>query len=222
MKRWTRMTASGALSAGFALALACDQHTHVERQTRDLQEAQKNVGKETQELESQLAKAKADVARLEQKIALARQGLTDDVLDNQKELTEALKAQGHEVQSELGEVKREAEIHGRDTEAALKQLGQTGAAAASSEAPPPVDPAQPAQMPPDNPDQNELVPVKGGPDPAPEGAVDIEPGTPEPTRPRAITPNDPPAPVPAPPVPAPSAPLPSAPLPSAPAAPAPP
>jgi TolA-binding protein len=200
MDRWTRMS---AVTACFTLALACEQQTEVQRQTRDLQEAQKNVGKVTRELEQQLANARADVARLEEKVALARQGLTDDVLENQKELTAALKAQEHKVQSELGEAKREAEIHGRDTEAALKQLGQTGSPATPNDAPPPGDPARAAQAPADSLDRNEFVPVKGGPDPAPEGSVDIQPGTPEPeppqTPPAAVTPNDPPAPMPTPP-----------------------
>src|SRR4051812_40956417 len=126
MKRWALM---GAVSAGFVLALACaDEQTEVQRQTRELQEAQKNVGKVTGELEKELADTKANVARLEQKVAMARQGLTDDVLENQKELTEALKAQEAKVQAEVGEAQREAQIHSRDSEAALRQLSQTAPA----------------------------------------------------------------------------------------------
>src|SRR5689334_3968310 len=121
MERWARI---GTLTACVALAFGCDEQTEVQRQTRDLQEAQKNVARVTQELEGQLERAKADVARLEQKVALARQGLTDDVLENQKELQAALQAQERRVSDELGEAKREAQIHSRDTEAALKQLGQ--------------------------------------------------------------------------------------------------
>src|SRR5688572_185725 len=94
MKRWARI---GTLTACVALALGCDEQTEVQRQTRDLQEAQKNVARVTQELEGQLERAKADVARLEQKVALARQGLTDDVLENQKELQAALQAQERRV-----------------------------------------------------------------------------------------------------------------------------
>jgi hypothetical protein len=194
MKSWALM---GVGAACFTLALACDQQTEVQRQTRELQEAQKNVGKVAQELETQLADAKANVVNLEQKLELARQGLTDDVLENQRELTAALRAQEDKVRSELGEAKREAQIHSRDTEAALKQLGQS---AASNEPLPPADPAQPAQAPLEGPDHEDLVPVKGGPDPRAEGDVDIEPGTPEPPAPpAAVTPNDPPAPTPAPP-----------------------
>jgi hypothetical protein len=198
MNRWIRMS---ALSACVVSALACDEQTEVQRQTRDLQEAQKNVGKVTEQLESQLAEAKADVVRLEQKVALARQGLTDDVLENQKELQAALEAQGAKVQSELGEAKREAQIHNRDSQAALNQLEQS--APASGEPPAPVSPGQPAeavQAPSDGPDRNELVPVKGGPDPQPEGSVETEPVKPvPPAPPSAVPPNDPPAPTPAPP-----------------------
>jgi TolA-binding protein len=194
MKSWALM---GITTACFTLTLACDQQTEVQRQTHELQEAQKNVGKVAKEIESQLADARADVARLENKLELARQGLTDDVLENQRELTQALRAQEDKVRSELGEAKREAQIHSRDTEAALKQLGQ---ASATAEPPPPVDPAQPAQAPLEGPDHDDLVPVKGGPDPRADGDFDIEPGTPEPQAPpAAVTPNDPPAPTPAPP-----------------------
>jgi TolA-binding protein len=189
MTRWAHM---GVLSACFALAIGCEQRTEVQRQTRELEEAQKNVARQTEELESQLETARSDVARLEQKVALARQGLTDDVLENQRELTEALKAQEQNVQKEVGQAKREVEIHTRDSEAALKQLGQTAAPVA--EAPPPVELAAPVPVPLENPEPSDLVPVKGGPDPGPEGSVELQPGTPEPVAPpAALAPNDPPA-----------------------------
>jgi hypothetical protein len=183
MYRWARISTAAAC---LALAFGCDgEQTEVQRQTRDLQEAQKNIGKVTQELESELAKSKADVIRLEQKVAMARQGMTDDVLENQKELQEALKEQEQKVQSELGEAKREAQIHNRDTEAALKQLGQASvpAAPAAGEAvAPPVEGAVPPVTPTDMPTREDMVPVRGGPDTQPEGTVDIDRGvTPAPT-----------------------------------------
>jgi hypothetical protein len=197
MKPWARMSAVGAC---FALTLGCDRQTEVQRQTSELQAAQKNVGKVTQELETELAKAKADVALLEQKLARARQGLTDEVLENQRELTAALSAQNERVKAELGDAKREAEIYGRDTEAALKQLRQTtGSAAATNAAEPPMDPAQPARAE-EGPEREDLVPVKGGPDPSSDNELELEPGTVAPAAPpAAMPPNDPPAPVPAPP-----------------------
>jgi hypothetical protein len=183
MYRWAQVSTAAAC---LALAFGCDgEQTEVQRQTRDLQEAQKNISKVTQELESELAKSKADVVRLEQKVAMARQGMTDDVLENQKELQEALKEQEQKVQSELGEAKREAQIHNRDTEAALKQLGQASVPAAPVEGEavaPPVEGTVPPVTPTDMPTREDMVPVRGGPDTQPEGTVDIDRGvTPAPT-----------------------------------------
>jgi hypothetical protein len=155
MARWVQMS---AVMASIAWMAACEQQTEVQRQTRDLQEAQKDVGKVTQQLESDLAKSREDVARLEQKLAMARQGLTDDVLENQKELQEALQAQEHNVQTEIGQAQRESEIHRRDTEAALKTLEESAAA------PEQLNAAPPAPAPAESVDREQVVPVKGGPD----------------------------------------------------------
>lgn len=164
MKRWARI---GTLTACVALAFGCDEQTEVQRQTHELEEAQKNVPAVTQELESQLEQARAEVARLEQKVALARQGLTDDVLENQKELQAALQEQERVVETELGQAKREAQIHARDTEAALKALGQTAtpgadpvATAPEAPAPEPPPPA-PEPAPTSDAPREELMPVRG-------------------------------------------------------------
>jgi hypothetical protein len=153
MARWAQMS---AVMASIAWMAACEQQTEVQRETRDLQEAQKDVGKVTQQLESDLAKSREDVARLEQKVAMARQGLTDDVLQNQKELQKALQAQEHNVKTEIGQAQHEAEIHRRDTEAALKTLAESAAAPEQLNAAPPA--------PVENVDRDQVVPVKGGPD----------------------------------------------------------
>jgi hypothetical protein len=192
MERWARI---GTLTACVALAFGCERQTEVQRQTRDLQEAQKNVAKETKELEGQLEQAKADVARLEQKLALARQGLTDDVLENQKELQAALQEQERRVQNELGQATREAQIHSRDTEAALRQIEQTATPVSDpAPAPPgvttPLDTtATPTAAPSDAP-REDLVPVKGA-----DTDVDITP-EPDPVTPPAAPPPGPPQPTP--------------------------
>jgi TolA-binding protein len=175
MERWTRI---GALTACVALAFGCNEQTEVQQQTRDLQEAQKNVPKVTQELQGQLERAKAEVTRLEQKLALARQGLTDDVLENQKELQAALRAQERKVEGELGAAKREAQIHARDTEAALKTLSQPPAP--SQSAAPNAPPAAPAA---NAAPGEEIVPVKGSDT---ESSTTPDPG--------AVTPAAPPQP----------------------------
>ena len=70
MKPWARM---GAVGACFALTLACDRQTEVQRQTRELQAAQKNVGKVTQELETELSKLK----RMYADLALENEAMKD-------------------------------------------------------------------------------------------------------------------------------------------------
>jgi hypothetical protein len=205
------------------LALACDEQTEVQRQTRELQAAQKDVARVTEQLGSDLDKAKGDVVRLEQKLAMARQGLTDDVLENQRELQEALKTQEHKVETELNEATREAEIHSRDTQAALQQLSQNPAPA--PEAPPA---AAPVGSPGNDPvARDELVPVRGGPDPrfdaADAGAETTlapppapAPPAPAPGAPPPADPGHTPAPSAAPPLapePAPAPPAPAPPLP---------
>jgi len=195
MKAWARI---GTLTACVALAFGCDEKTEVQRQTHDLQEAQKNVAQVTQELEGELERAKADVIRLEQKVALARQGLTDDVLENQKELQVALQAQERRVSDELGQAKREAQIHSRDTEAALKQLGQqpapdeAAAAAPVDSIPSDTPPAAPAAPATSEPPREDLVPVRGS---------DTE-TTPDPNQPPQAAPPEAPPPVAPPPAPA--------------------
>ena len=137
MHRWARTSSLSVGGVCIALAMACNHDTEVQRQTRELERAQKEVPEVTAQLESDLTRARGDVAHLEAKLALARQGLTDDVIENQRELEQALKEQQQLVRSELSEAQHEAEVHDRDTTAALKQLQQTATTAAA----PPGEPA---------------------------------------------------------------------------------
>jgi TolA-binding protein len=222
MHRWAQSSALGVCSVCVALVTACNHDTEVQRQTRELEQAQKEVPEVTAQLEKDLTRARGDVAHLEGKLALARQGLTDDVIENQRELEQALKDQQQQVRTELGEAQREAEIHDRDTAAALAQLQQTGTMAA---APPPAEPAAGSAPPPAAPattpepvHPNDVVRVHG--EDADAGADDemAPPSSPAPTGPAPSTPAPslamPPAADPAP-GPAPSTPLPP-PSPSAP------
>jgi hypothetical protein len=118
-----KMKCAGALW-GLALCLGgCE--SRVERATEDLKEAERDSPKVAAELEHKLAKAKAEVARLEEKLALARQGITDDVREERKDLEQALKRQGQHVQEEIGEAQRAAQQHRADSNAAEQQLERT-------------------------------------------------------------------------------------------------
>lgn len=107
------------------VAVACDQGGGVQAEAEDLREAQKNVGNVTQELEADLAEAKAEIVRLQEKLALARQGITDEVLAERKELEQSLEEQRQNVRGEIKEAQREAREHNRDAELAARELEQT-------------------------------------------------------------------------------------------------
>lgn len=218
MHRWAQSSALGVWSVCVALVTACDHDTEVQRQTRELEAAQKEVPEVTAQLEKDLTRTRGEVVQLEAKLALARQGLTEDVIENQRELEQALKDQQQQVRTELGEAQREAEIHDRDTAAALKQLQQTGTVAS---APAPAEPVA-------------ASPAPGAPPAAPTGTSDpVHPDevvrvhgedadagagyemTPPSTTPIGPAPNAP-APMDAPPVTAPSEPAPPSPAPSTP------
>ena len=184
-----RGAAAAVLVSGITLALGCDEQTEVQRQTHELQEAQKNVAKVTEQLSLDLEQAKADVVRLEQKLAMARQGLTDDVLENQKELTLALQAQEKKVQTELDEASQQAQIHNRDTEAAFRQLSQTTAPNGEPPVAAPegtVAPAAAPGAPLDSPSADEVVRVHGtDADAGVESNLPTRPGIPETANPNS-------------------------------------
>jgi hypothetical protein len=107
------------------VALACDQQREVQQEAQDLREAKSKVGNVTAELQADLDKAKAEVVRLEEKLAMARQGVTDEVLSERKELQESLKEQEQKVKGDVQEAKREAQQHNQDTEQAARELEKT-------------------------------------------------------------------------------------------------
>jgi chromosome segregation ATPase len=108
-----------------AAALSCDRNSDVQEETRDLREAQSNVAREVTQIERDLGNAKAEVVRLEEKLALARQGITDDVLEERKELEQSLKSEQREVQGEINEARREAQALDQHVEQAARELERT-------------------------------------------------------------------------------------------------
>src|SRR5690606_13388779 len=110
-----RYIAVGSIAC-LAFALGCDQQrSEVEQQTQSLKEAQGNVAEVTKKLEGELQQAKDKVVQLEQKLALARQGITDEVLEERKDLEQALKEQKQRVQTEVNEAKQAAEKSNKES-----------------------------------------------------------------------------------------------------------
>jgi colicin import membrane protein len=118
---------SGLLVAGLSLALfgACEQQQDVSGQVEDLREAREGTDAEAQRLQNELDEAKKEVAELERQLALAREGVTDDVLQERQELQESLQEQREEVKGEVDEAQQEAERHRQESEAARQELEDT-------------------------------------------------------------------------------------------------
>lgn len=146
-----------------ALGLACDQQrSEVQEETQELREAQKNVGEVTSQLQADLERAKAEVVRLEEKLAMARQGITDDVMAERKDLQQSLKEQQRDVQGEIKEAKQEAALHNRDTEQAAQQLEETQPPArVEAEVSTKTEVVEGARTPVETVERRELIPVKG-------------------------------------------------------------
>lgn len=153
----------GAILTVFSVALACnrDHTTEVETQARDLREAQNRSPQVVKELETDLAKAKEEVVRLEQKLVLARQGITDEVVAERKELEESLKDQERRVQTEISEAKREAEQHNVDTVKAQQALQETNPPEVAAEVNTETHVKPSATPPAQTTERQELIPVRG-------------------------------------------------------------
>jgi hypothetical protein len=113
---------SGALLAVGLGLLGCEHDSRVEHEIDDLKKAQQDSPKVAKELEEELAEAKAEVVRLEEKLALARQGVTTDVLEERKELKDALNSQTRDVKEEINEAQRAANEHNVESQVAQEQL----------------------------------------------------------------------------------------------------
>jgi transcription elongation GreA/GreB family factor len=120
MKHW----GGGLLAAGLLLG-GCDRAAQVDNESKDLQQAQQEAPRVANDLQKDLDSAKAEVVRLEQKVAMAKEGVTDDVLKERDELKEALKKEDQHVRQEVNEAQGAARELNADSERAKQQLQQT-------------------------------------------------------------------------------------------------
>lgn len=124
MTRHTTYTI-GAVAV-FALAmLGCNRRADVREQVKELHQAEQAAPEKAQQLQHQLDGAKAQVAQLEQKLALAKQGVTDDVLRERQELKSALRQDERDVNAQVRQAQGSANRHNTDVENAEKALERT-------------------------------------------------------------------------------------------------
>ncbi len=164
------------LAASLGLSLACNRGPDIEEQTRELAEARTNTGSVAKDLEAELQKAKAEVAELEKKLALAREGITDEVLEERKELQGALESQRREVQKDVNEARRESQLLDKGTDRAMQQLQETQPPAkVDTQVKTETDVVRGAQQQVEAPTREEIVPVRGGPEQRPAaGEPEVE------------------------------------------------
>jgi hypothetical protein len=153
----------GCAAACLAFALACNTQREVEKQTQNLREAEANTGNITKRLEAELAEAKGEVARLENKVALARRGITDEVLSARKDLEQSLGEQQKRVEGEVKEAQSQAQQHNQDTQKAVQELERTQPPARVESEVVTQTEVTPQSRQVETVERQELIPVRGGP-----------------------------------------------------------
>ena len=115
---WT----SGLLAA--ALVVGCDK-SDVNKEVDQLKQAQQESPKVADELQKDLDNKKAEVVQLQEKVALAKQGVTDDVIKEKNDVKEAMKNEEQQVREKIAEAQGAAKAHNDQGENAARQLEQT-------------------------------------------------------------------------------------------------
>jgi hypothetical protein len=154
----------GCAAACLAFALACNTQREVERETQNLREAEANTGNVTKQLEAELAEAKGEVARLENKVTLARRGITDEVLSARKGLEQSLSEQQKRVEGEVKEAQSQAQQHNQDTQKAEQELERTQPPARVESEVVTQTEVTPQTRQVETVERQEVIPVKGGPE----------------------------------------------------------
>jgi hypothetical protein len=113
---------SGAAAAAVFALLGCDQKGDVNKQIEELKAAQQDSPHEAQKLEQDLDKAKSEVVRLEEKTALAKQGVTDQVLKEQEDVKQALGKEQKNVKDDVSEAQQKAQALNKDVTSAQREL----------------------------------------------------------------------------------------------------
>jgi hypothetical protein len=160
MFRDLKQVATGAV---LALGMACQGtgKSDVERQQKELSEAQSRAPQVAKDIEAQLVQAKAQVARLEQKLALARQGITDDVLKKRQDLQQSLQEQQQRVQGAVDQAKHEAAQHNEDTLKATRALQATQPPQVQTKVNTETRVTPPTTTPPQTTERDEVIRVSG-------------------------------------------------------------
>lgn len=115
----------GRLLIATLLLLGCNRGQDVNKEVEDLKRAQAESPKVASDLQRELDQKKAEVVKLEEKVALAKQGVTDDVEKEKNDLQHAMKREEEQVREKVQEAQGAAREQTSQSEAAARQLEQT-------------------------------------------------------------------------------------------------
>jgi len=111
---------------GVALSSSgCERKNDVNKEVQELKEAQQQSPEVAQELKKELEQKKTEVVRLEEKLALAERGTTDDVARERGELKSAVQQQEQKVREEIKQAQAAAQVQSASAEQARQQLEAT-------------------------------------------------------------------------------------------------
>lgn len=108
--------------------LGCDRGRNVNAEVEDLKRAQAESPNVAKDLQRELDEKKAEVVKLEEKVALAKQGVTDDVMKEKRDVEKAMKREEEHVRAKVEEARGAAREQTSQYEQAERQLEQTAGA----------------------------------------------------------------------------------------------
>ena len=96
---------------GLGLLASCQRHREVKVEIEHVQQARVNTAAVVQDLERRLQSARREVIELEEKLLLASQGVTDEVVAERQELMQAPQDQGAGVRNEATSAQEQTSGH---------------------------------------------------------------------------------------------------------------
>ncbi len=103
----------------------CDRGYDAPGEMRDLREARKSSGEVVKRLEADLEEARANLESIQKELALARRGITDEVIEERADLAKALTKDRKGIQNDISKAEGEAEKYEENTKAAANLLKET-------------------------------------------------------------------------------------------------
>lgn len=111
------------LSASLWLFTACQ--SELENEIQDVREARERSGQVVQQLESEIEATRERLQELERRLALAREGITEEVIKERKELQSALEDKSEKVNRKAAQAEEESSELGAVSDEAVRQLDAT-------------------------------------------------------------------------------------------------